>query len=134
MMTTTTVAAMQQQQGGRLHVDESDMFGSACLGVGLSLALAAGLGDLEVSLEDGCELVGEGAGVPPGFPPLSDFLPSLGLSLDLLEPPSFCWFLDLPSPFCRTTLLLFSLFFGCMESQWLLDLQMEHCTDFVHPF
>ena len=38
MMVTTTVVAMQQQQGGRLHVDESDMFGSACLGVGLSWA------------------------------------------------------------------------------------------------
>ena len=96
-----------------------------------TLALAAGLGDLEASLEEGCELGGEGAGVAPGFPPLSDFLPSLGLSLDLPEPPSFCWFLDLPSPFCRTTLLLF---FGCMESQWLFDLHMEHCTVFVHPF
>ena len=94
-----------------------------------TLALAAGLGDLDVSLEEGCELVGEGAGVPPGFPPLSPLLLSLGLSLDLPEPPSF-WFLDLPSPFCRTTLLLF---FGCMESQWLFDLQMEHCTVFVHP-
>ena len=69
-----------------------------------TLALAAGLGDLEVSLEEGCELVGEGAGVAPGFPTLSDLLPSLGLSLVLLEPPSLCWFLDLPSPFCRTTL------------------------------
>ena len=97
-----------------------------------TLALAAGLGDLDVSLEEGCELVGEGAGVAPGFPPLSLFLPSLGLSLGLPEVPSF-WLLDLPSPFCRTTLLLFSLFFGCMESQWLLDLQMEHCADFVHP-
>ena len=37
MMVTTTVVAMQQQQGGRLQ-DESDMFGSACLGVGLSWA------------------------------------------------------------------------------------------------
>ena len=36
MMVTTTVVAMQQQQGVRLHVDKSDMFGSACLGVGLS--------------------------------------------------------------------------------------------------
>ena len=80
MMVTTTVVAMQQHQGVRLHVDESDMFGSACLGVGLSLALAAGLGDLEVSLEGGCELVGEGAGVAPGFPPLSLFLLS-----------SLCW-------------------------------------------
>ena len=117
MMVTTTVVAMQQHQGVRLHVDESDMFGSACLGVGLSLALAAGLGDLEVSLEGGCELVGEGAGVAPGFPPLSLFLLSLGLtSLGLLELPSF-WLLDLPSPLWRTTLLLLSLFFGCMESQ-----------------
>ena len=52
----------------------------------------------------------------PGFPPLSLFL-SLGLpSLGLLELPSF-WLLDLPSPLWRTTLLLLSLFFGCMESQ-----------------
>ena len=81
-----------------------------------TLALAAGLGDLDVSLEEGCELVGEGAGVAPGFPPLSLFL-SLGLpSLGLLELPSF-WLLDLPSPLWRTTLLLLSLFFGCMESQ-----------------
>jgi len=91
-----------------------------------TLALAAGLGDLDVSLEEGCELVGEGAGVAPGFPPLSPFLLSLGLP----EPPSLC-FLDLPSPFCLTTLLLF---FGCMASQWLLDLHMVHCTVFTHPF
>ena len=96
-----------------------------------TLALAAGLGDLEVSLEDGWELVGEGAGVAPGFPTFSDLLPSLGLSLVLLEPPSLCWFLDLPSPFCRTTLLLL---FGCMASQWLVDLHMVHCTVFTHPF
>ena len=91
-----------------------------------TLALAAGLGDLDVSLEEGCELVGEGAGVAPGFPPLSPFLLSLGLP----EPPSLC-FLDLPSPFCLTTLLLF---FECIESQWVFDLQMEHSTVFVHPF
>ena len=97
-----------------------------------TLALAAGLGDLEASLEDG-ELVGEGAGVAPGLPPLSLFLPSLGLpSLGLPELLSF-WLLDLPSPLWRTTLLLLSLFFGCMESQWLGDLQMEHCTVLVHP-
>ena len=98
-----------------------------------TLALAAGLGDLEASLEDGCELVGEGAGVAPGLPPLSLFLPSLGLpSLGLPELLSF-WLLDLPSPLWRTTLLLLSLFLGCMESQWLGDLQMEHCTVLVHP-
>ena len=98
-----------------------------------TLALAAGLGDLEASLEEGCELVGEGAGVAPGLPPFSLFLPSLGLpSLGLPELLSF-WLLDLPSPFWRTTLLLLSLFFGCMESQWLGDLQMEHCTVLVHP-
>ena len=91
-----------------------------------TLALTAGLGDLDVSLEEGCELIGEGAGVAPGFPPLSPFLLSLGLP----EPPSLC-FLDLPSPFCLTTLLLF---FECIESQWVFDLQMEHSTVFVHPF
>ena len=39
MMMVTAVITMQQQQGGRLQ-DESDMFGSACLllGVGLSRA------------------------------------------------------------------------------------------------
>ena len=95
-----------------------------------TLALAAGLGDLDVSLEEGCELVGEGAGVAPGLPPLSPLgLPSLGLP----ELPSF-WLLDLPSPLWRTTLLLLSLFFGCMESQWVFDLHMEHSTVFVHPF
>ena len=98
-----------------------------------TLALAAGLGDLDVSLEEGCELVGEGAGVVPGFPPLSLFLLSLGLSLGLPELPSF-WLLGLPSPLWRTNLLLLSLFFGCMESQWVFDLQMEHSTVFVHPF
>ena len=92
-----------------------------------TLALAAGLGDLEASLEDGCELVGDGAGVAPGLPPLSLFLPSL----DLPELLSF-WLLDLPSPLCRMTLLLLSLFLGCMESQWLEDLQMEHSTVLVH--
>ena len=98
-----------------------------------TLARAAGLGDLEASLEDGCELVGDGAGVAPGLPPLSLFLPSLGLpSLGLPELLSF-WLLDLPSPLWRTTLLLLSLFLGCMESQWLVDLQMEHCTVLVHP-
>ena len=76
-----------------------------------------GLGDLEDSREDAGVVVGEGAGVLPGFPPLLLLLaPVAGLPLCLSRLPS-----RLPLPprrLSRTFVCLaFSLSFGCVLSQ-----------------
>ena len=69
------------------------LMGVVTLHLCLTTFALAGLGDREVSLEDGCELVGEGAGVLPAF--LSRFLASLPL---LLLSPLDCR--DFLSPEC----------------------------------
>ena len=86
------------------------LIGVVTLHLCLTTFAFAGLGDREVSLEDGCEFVGEGFGVLPGFPALPRFLASLGLWL----PPSPLGGLGFPLLDCLVALLLN---FGCWESQ-----------------